>query len=85
MSAFYKFNGEGTPLGRVLRTGLDNFRDGVQKLLRIKGILNQATDAQIADLFDFADAGTAAAAKAELLSDIPNFSAAEQQMLDQFG
>lgn len=83
--AFYKFEGESKPLGRILRTGLDNFRDGVNKLQRVKGILNQASDAQIADVFGFSDSSEAAAAKAELLSDIPSFSAAEQQMLDQFG
>lgn len=83
--AFYKFDGESKPLGRILRTGLDSFRDGVNKLQRVKGILNQASDAQIADLFGFADSTIAASAKAELLSDIPAFSAAEQQMLDQLG
>jgi hypothetical protein len=83
--AFYKFDGEGKPLGRILRTGLDNYRDGVNKLQRIKGILNQASDAQLADVFGFADGTEAAAAKAELLSDIPAFGAAQQQMLDQFG
>jgi len=83
--SFYKFDGESKPLGRILRTGLDNFRDGVNKLQRIKGILNQASDSQIADLFGFSDSTVAASAKAELISDIPSFSAAEQQMLDQLG
>lgn len=83
--AFYPFQGESLPLGRILRTGLDNYREGVEKLQRVKGILNQATDAQIAAAFGFADNTAAAAAKAELLSDIPSVGASQQQMLDQFG
>lgn len=83
--AFYKFEGESKPLGRILRTGLDNYRDGVNKLQRVKGILNQASDAQLVDIIGFVDETAAADAKAELLSDIPSFGAAQQQMLDQFG
>ena len=83
--AFYPFEGESKPLGRILRTGLDSYRDGVNKLQRIKGILNQASDAQIATAFGFADSTAAGNAKSELLSDIPSFGAAQQQMLDQFG
>lgn len=83
--AFHKFNGEGTYHGRILRTGLDNFRDGYYKLLRIKGIIAQCSDQQLVDLFGFADTTAAAAAKAELNSDIPSISAAVQQMFDQFG
>lgn len=83
--AFYPFNSETKFHGRILRQGIDQFRDGVAKLQRIKGILAQASNAQLVDLFGFADATAAGAAKDELVADIPSLSAAEQQMLDQFG
>ncbi len=84
--AFYPFTGDSTLFeGRILRQGLDNYRLGVQQLQRVKGILQQATDAQIATMFGFADSTVAAAAKAELLADIPDFTAATTQMLAQFG
>jgi hypothetical protein len=83
--ALYPFDGENLPEGRILRTGLDAYRDGVQKLNRIKGILAQASDQNLVDLFGFASTTVAASAKAELLSDIPAFTPATQQMLDQFG
>lgn len=86
--AFYRFKGTDAtnfPLGRVLRLGLDGYRDAIANLQHVKGVLNQMTDAdQIAQVFGF-NAAEADAAKAELLADIPSLSPAEQQMLDQFG
>ena len=82
---FYQFDGENRPEGRILRTGLDSYRDGINKLQRIKGILAQASDQDLVDLFGFASTAVAASANAELLSDIPAFAPATQQMLDQFG
>lgn len=86
--AFYTFEGNnkaGYPFGRILREGLDGFRESVEKLQHVKGILQQMTDAQIQAAFNFATIEDAQAAKAELLSDIPALSPATQQMLDQFG
>lgn len=80
---FYRFTADG--LGSVLRSGLDNLRDGHVKLNRVKGILNQASDQDLVDIFGFANTTVAADAKAELLADIPSISVAVQQMFDQFG
>jgi hypothetical protein len=91
---FYPFDGENRPFGRLLRTGLDNFRDGLGKLTRVNGMLQQMSDQQAVDAFGFPDTATAAAAKAELASDVGkqlinsdeiNVNAATLQMLAQFG
>lgn len=95
--AFYAFNGEGTPLGRILRTGLDNLRDGINKLSRINTVMAQMTDQQIVDAFGVAASGATTAAeqaaslKAEIASDVGNLLAASSvmaalnQMLAQTG
>ncbi len=92
--AFYKFNGDGLPFGRILRTGLDNLRDGLYKLKRINDDMSQMSDAQIVDMFGFEDTTAAANAKAELASDvgklfdngsISNLVDSTNQMFAQFG
>jgi len=92
--AFYPFDGEGKPLGRILRTGLDNLRDGIYKLARINDDLQQMTDAQAVTAIGFPDTTVAAAAKAELASDVgklltddsqSNVRASLVQMFAQFG
>jgi hypothetical protein len=85
---FYKFDGENRPLGRVLRTGLDSLRDGVNKLKRIADDMQQMSDAQLVDQFGFDDTTLAASAKAEIASDdaaIIGISAQVNQLLAQFG
>lgn len=84
--AFYKFDGESKPLGRILRTGLDNLRDGIYKLSRINSDMQQMTDAQIVDAFGVeAVSGGATAAeqaaslKAELASDVGKLLTDAQQ------
>lgn len=98
--AFYQFNGEGTPSGRILRTGLDNLRDAIYKLSRVNAVMSQATDDQIVALFGVSAsngqtaAQQAAALKAELASGVgklltdasqTNVNAALNQLLAQTG
>jgi hypothetical protein len=99
--AFYKFDGESKPLGRILRTGLDNLRDGIYKLSRINNDMVQMTDEQIVDAFGVSpvESGNtavqqAAALKAELASDVgkllidssqTNVNSALNQLLAQTG
>lgn len=66
--AFYPFD-ETTPLGAVLRDGLDDLRAARYKLAHVMGNLSQMSDAQVATQFGFADSTVAASAKAEILSD----------------
>lgn len=76
--AFYKFNGEGGPRPRNLRTGLDQLRDGLYRLSRELDDMNQMTDAEIAAIYEVSPNGDnsqtaiqqAASLKAELASDI---------------
>src|SRR4051812_4598802 len=75
--AFYKFNRD-LPMGQILRSGLDNLRDGMAKLKRCTDDMAQMTDAQISDIFGVApttvggnDADVQSSGlKAELASDI---------------
>ena len=99
--AFYKFDGESKVLGRILRTGLDNLRDGIYKLSRINADMQQMSDQQIVDAFgvEAVSGGNtatqqAAALKAELASDVgklltdasqDNVNAALNQMFAQTG
>lgn len=98
--AFYQFNGDGSYHGRILRTGLDNLRDGIYKLSRINAIMAQASDAQIVALFGVQSSNgetalqQAASMKAELASAVgklqtdasqTNVQAALNQMLAQLG
>lgn len=98
--AFYKFNRD-LPMGAVLRSGLDNLRDGMEKLKRCSDAMTQMSDAQISDIFGVSAApggNTAdqqsAALKAELASDVgklytdgsqTNVNAALNQLLAQTG
>ena len=75
--AFYAFNGEGTVMGRILRTGLDNYRDGVYKLSRINDCFAQMSDQQIVDAIGVSAVSggntavqQAAALKAEMAADV---------------
>lgn len=80
--AFYAFDDQNKPLGRILRSGLDNLRDGIYKLNRVNSDLNQMTTQQIIDALGITNvkdtSGTetvsaatqAANAKAELASDV---------------
>lgn len=75
--AFYKFNRD-LLLGQVLRSGLDNLRDGMEKCKRCSDAMAQMSSAQITDVFGVApttvgggDADTQSAAlKTELAADI---------------
>ena len=75
---YYEFNGENTPRGRNLRTGLDNLRDGLYKLTREMKDMEQMTATQIVANYGVAAdsensqtaAQQAAGLKAELTSDI---------------
>lgn len=85
--AFYKFNRD-TPMGNVLRSGLDQLRDGRDKLVRVRDAMNEMTDDQIADVFGVSptkvagdDAvGQAAALKAEIASDVGSFDNIKTQI-----
>ena len=90
--AYYPMDETKNPT-RTLRQGLTQLRDGLYRLKWTLDAMNQMTDAQIAAAYGFADSTVAAAAKAELASDIgklltdasqTNVNAATQQMLSQF-
>lgn len=76
--AFIRFNGEGKPRARNLRTGLDQLRDGLYRLRREMDDMNQMSDVEIADQYEVSPNGDnsqtaaqmAATLKAELASDI---------------
>lgn len=98
--AFFKTNRD-LPMGAILRSGLDNLRDGLHKLKRISDAMEQMSDAQVVDVFGVAaapggntDVQQAAALKAELAADVGKlFSNASQtgvadawaQLLNQTG
>jgi hypothetical protein len=69
--AFYKTNRD-LQLGSVFRSGLDNLRDGMDKLQRCHKTMQQQTPGQVADLFGVAPTepgGDDAVAQAQGLRD----------------
>ena len=100
--AFYQFgnSSNGSPLGQILRQGLNSLRDARQKLGQVNSDMTQMTDQQIVESFGVlpvkdsdgnttTDAVTQAGAlKAELASDVAAMeaaSAAMNQLLAQTG
>lgn len=89
--AFYPFNAT-LPLGKILRAGLDDLRDGRYELAHVLGNLQAMTAAQALTAFGFDDLTAATAAKAELesdiqklLSDATGVNSAVTQMLNVMG
>lgn len=85
--AYYKMNTD-LPLARKLRNALDQLQAGKHGCEDTLAVMNQMTDAQITTAFGFADDTEAAAAKAELGSDVGGElvgNAALAQMFAQFG
>lgn len=84
--AFYTFT-ETSTLGAILRSGLNDLRDGRYKLAHVLGNLQAMTNQQANDLI-----GLSSSAKGELESDIQKLlsddtgvNSAVVQLLNQFG
>jgi hypothetical protein len=89
--SYIPFNGSNKPRAQNLRIGIDQFRDGWQKLLREMDDMSVMSDEEVKIQYDVQDSAdvasggqtalqNAASLKAELLADISKLQTDDQQV-----